>query len=789
MNTQNSMNILQASALTVELIKKDSSNPEDSLKKLLNGNDNTPEKLEALMNRSDVTGFRAHQLLKMASNYHNRIFNPLLKLYIAKFIKKGTRQKALCHAIMTLQLWIHFIGSSHELKSEEADELLPQVKPVLIILIKHWSTYRNSAIKLFDEIDQYFGRNYGSESKFPGDTEPPFRFDWIVKDELPTYIFPFIGRTLIELAWREGYYQKPEELLALATRDNFGDGDLAGQLYIKSIENKFTLTDINPFIHRNDDAMEKFLLSEQGKVAKDRFHALCEDAPADRALPITRYLNEYAGFNFSENKAYLKLTLTEKADFIQPYSSRLQLNHVNEQCGLLRRYVNDPEWQNPDRSISELTLLALQKRHIFSNNAAWLFIELMAVILNRSNTENLTDIRIRNRGFLQKIYSKVCVSISAELIDFQKPGLVIILFDMFQEEPSLKKTYDHVYGDIKRQIEFLFIEHLATCLNDYTTDEACEAVQTANACNSETVMDILVKRDLTFKQTFELLRKVKAENTDKPSTQTLRLKIIEFVSKIESDKDCLQTSIFLLASLWDHMSLHGILESALDRKSFLDLSLLLTSLQEIIVGGTVEDIDLGKTYVSEKVTGAIRSQTELRMESLYNTREQGLVFCQHQFFGDTYKNWYWFYGQHPLRSLEDLKLPLLDDKKIASIFAEGDRRENLVQIWKATPFEKVPMSFVMNYIFFNQYHFNIKVHLYEHPGWSKLSLKKRLALFTDQNKSEHEKLLPSLAYDFGRVWKEGKWTTDMYLKEIERIKPFDPDGFASLAVSLVTENV
>lgn len=776
----NPMDILRASILTPKAIKEDSRKPEETLETLMSGDDWAQEKLESLMGRPDVSGFRAHQLLKRAAR--PGFFPPVLKLYIKKFIQKGTRAESLRYMVMTLHLWIHFIGSSDEMKSKDVEKLLPQIRLIIIAFVKHWSVYRNSVVKLFNDIEQSFNEQYNERSRFPGDDRPPFSFshDNYVARELRKYVFPFIGLTLIELAKKGKYYQTPEDLHALAVRENFGDGDLIGKFYIKSVESIFTLSDISPFIWEPGDVMETFLLAAVGETAKARFRKLCEESPADEVLSLLRYHVSYAEFHFSENKAFRSLTLKEKADFLKPYSSQLETNYSNKQRELLRVWVNDPEWNNPSRSISELTLLALQKRHLFSFNMAWLFTELMEVILLRVYGESIPEAKDRNGSFLRKMAQGESIFNEEYPDDFQKPSLVLAALETikqrYQECKAGKKEAgyytDWEYKHAKRQIEVVFIDYLAICLPDYNTDEACEAVLSAGACNNQRVMEGLVQRDLNLQQIFNLLGKIETKNTDTSMVDVLRSKLVAWVKQVQPDKSSLRTAVYLLASHERFLPPDTILGLALDRKNFLDLAVLLTTLQEVIGAGRVQDINFSERIISDTVKEAIRTQIEKRMESVYNTQAEALLFCQHQIFAGNGKNWSWYYGRYPLKSLADLDSLPLKQEDLLRVFSGGKQREHLLSAWKATPFNEISLEFMRDY----------SLNLHEHPEWANLSLKNRLALFSPDRKGDHKKMLISLEQDFARLWKAGKWTIKRYLKEIERIAPYEPDNFARLAL-------
>jgi hypothetical protein len=103
------LDVLKASVLTPDFIRQESNDPDLSFEILVAANDASPEKLKALMERKDVSGFRAYQILKKASNQKGTYFFAIiLNLYIKRFILKGSKDDSLRYTLMTLQMWIHF---------------------------------------------------------------------------------------------------------------------------------------------------------------------------------------------------------------------------------------------------------------------------------------------------------------------------------------------------------------------------------------------------------------------------------------------------------------------------------------------------------------------------------------------------------------------------------------------------------------------------------------------------------------------------------------------------------
>ncbi len=787
------MYVLKASLLTPTTIANSTENSEVILDTLISAGDCTAEKLAALINRPDVTGFFAHKLLKRtASQWNSDLFAKFLELYVKKFITKGTRSNSLRYTIMTLQLWIHFIGSADELKREDVKILLPRLKPIVVAFIKNWTIYESSAIALFKDIKSYFGDTYSPSSTFPGDKDAPFRFtfDDYIHQELRRYIFPFVGQILIELAIQENFYQKPTELLALATSKSFGDKDYAS-LYIRSIKDSFTLDDIEPFIREPGDKMEKFLLLNVR--ANNRFRNLCEDGPMDKVLSVVNNCVSYAGFNFVDNKAYRELSLEEKAVFIKPYSSKLESNSREKQHNLLRLWINDAEWNNPQRSTAELTQLALRNRHMFSFNGSWLFSEMMEILILREHRQEFEQAKVEYKDYLDKIAEGKFVYPADTPQDFQKPGLVLARIEVLRqkvyswilEKERLEKGLwiDSHWTHVKEDLEVIFVEHLATCLAEYSTEDALEAVILANSSKIKTLVEILAEReDLNFKQIHILLKEVqyRSAKVDTPTKDLLQSKLTSWVNDVESDKDYLHAALFLFISHSEYFSFDGALASAFNRKSFSDLKVLLDTVLEINGKGNIEYDGLEtRHFYNDKAKEALRIELLKHVEGHHDTKDQALLFCQYALFSGNYSNWSWFYGKYPLESMGELYISPLKTENLSHIFCNEVQKENLLSLWKATPFEQSSMQFIRDFIFKGG------SYLHDHPGWIKLGLKGQLALFSSENRQDHERMLVSLKKDFQKLWEEEAWTVDQYLEEITRINPYHSDAFAALAVNLV----
>lgn len=785
----NSMNILRASTITLEVIKEGSISPEEILEILISGDDNKPEKLEALVERSDVTGFRAYKLLCRVSS-NSLFFTAFFKLYIKKFIQNKPREESLYYTVMTLQLWIHFIGSSDEYKSKDVAVMLPRLKPMLILFIQRWPIYKKSAVKFFDDLELMFGNQYDHRSKLPGDDLSPFRYsvDNHVPRELRMYIFPFIGQTLIELAQTGKYYKNTKDLRYLATGKYFGDGDKIGWLYIKSIEKTFTLSDIKPFLW--SDLFKIFLNSKDGINTKARFINLCENSPANEVFSLIG--TQYEGFQFKDNLSYKKLSLSEKADFLKPYSSMWETNHRKHQLELLKIWIDDPGWNDPSTPISELMLIALKNRHIFSFNSRWYFREVMIVILTRINNESDSYFGSGNCSFFEKVSRGKFYSGNGYPEDFKRIGFVLKLIEvikdrystMTEKEKEVDYWTSYTYKDALDQVELLFIENLSNYLLEYSTSDAYEAILLAEAFQNNKAMGIIIQRELTFDQYFCLLEKIKAKNPgDENIIRVLTSELLNFVDKIASVKECLQTAIYVLAKHEIYFTSHEILAPALGRKEFSNLSILLNTLQEIIIEDKRKIIvsESLTTWLPDKFKEKIRLEIEEMMDNFYKTKDEAMIFCQHPFFASNPKNWLWYYKHFPLESITDLDLIPLKKVEIQTIFSEGVPRENMLALWKSTSFKNVSKKFLNDFIL-------LKNYLHEHPEWVKLSLEERLALFDPENKygDYHFKMLPSLAINFEQLWKEENWTIKKYLDEIKRIDPLNPNKFAELAINLVS---
>ncbi|MFA4942800.1 MAG: hypothetical protein WC564_04150 [Patescibacteria group bacterium] len=784
----NSINVLKAKTITPEVIKSGSFPPLSILGILISGDDYSPAKLKALMDRPDVTGYLAHQLLRESSDKsdHANFFNPLLKLYIQKFIKEGPRETSLRYAIMTTQLWIHFISSSDEYKDKEVVPLLEQIKPVLVECIKHWTAFSNSAIELLDEIEKLFCKSYNNESTFPGDKAPPFHFshDDFAAREVKRYVLPFVGEVLVELSQTGKYYQKPEDLHALATRGHFAQPDLAGPLYIKSTEKTFSLDDIGLLISLAGDAMERFLLSDDGFVANNNFCYLCRRGSPKEVFSLLKCLTHYAGFNFSENEAYQRMSLEEKADFWEPYSYALESNYMNKQYNLLRLWMNDPEWRDSKKSVADLTKLALQKRKIFSFNADRLFLEMITIILRRVHRKEIQWARDTYKDFMTHLL-KGEIEIQNHIENLNTPALFLAALEKIESRYDLLELdgyytdYLYKYNLPTRRVLSFFQAHLITCLPSYTNSEACEAVRSARFCNDQLVMNSVVERDLSSRETLALFKEIDSENINMPFVEKLRSKLFSWLQQTEGDEDCLRLAVYLMIDCGRHLNPHLFIEYALKRKSFSNLSFLLTTLQKIIENGVATFEEFTSRHASEAHIEILRVQIEDRMDVHHNTREDALLFCQNKLLDGGVKSWRWFYSKYPLDSISDINSLGLNEEELRDLFRRsGAPHESLLAVWKKTSFKKIPMSFTINYILIGH-------NLSEHPDWAGFSLKERLSFFTIDNRGSHEAMLRSLTPDFESLWRKEKWTINQYLEEIERINPYSTDDFASLALKLI----
>lgn len=789
---RNPMDVLKASVLTPQVIKEASRKPEEILRTLINGDDHDLRKLKALMSRSDVKGFQAFKLLEMSAN-HNGFSQAIGQLYLKKFILKGPQLKSLRYAVMTLQLWIHKIGSADSLKTIEVEKMLPQISPIIVVLIKRWPAYQK-AKNLFDEIELNFTDNYNETAKFPDDQDvlaSPFYFihDNHVVKEVRNYVFPFIGKTLMRLSSSGEYYQTTEDFYQLALRNHFGDKKVMGACYIHSIENSFTLENIKPFISwESKESLENYLLSPQGEVVRTRFCDFCKNVTAKEALEMIHCSLIYGGFNFKENIEYKNFSLDQKADFLRPYSRDLESNSKDKQQDLLRLWINDSEWQNKSRSVSELTLLALKKRDIFSFNSRGLFVELMTVILRRIYGAEIPAAQINHDHFLSEVARRGRHYDINYPDEFRKAPLVLATLITLNEcWESLKSSgvkdspeYDRLhffYRNVWEQIEICFIEHVVSCLPDYSTEDTYCAVKSAEACNSEKAMEILLKHDLSLQQICSLLRDIKEKNFNRPFMDLLRLKLIGAIRLIESDRDCLKTSLILSQDFVKRLSLDMFLEPALGRKSFLNLSVLLVALEEIIIGDAITDEKQGKRHLSDRDIEAIRKEIENRMSSKYKSRDEALLFCQCKLFEKNANSWKWFYGKYPLRTLSDLNAITLKKEIRSWIFNEGLPKKHLLTAWKKTPFSEVVVEVAKEY----------NIQFYEHPGWKKIGLKDRFKLFSPEHKEEYRHLLPSFVKNFKQLWKKETWTAEKYLAEINRLDPFSDElnKFATLAADIL----
>jgi len=787
------LDVLKASVLTPDFIRQESNDPNLSFKIMVDANDASPEKLEALMKRKDVTGFKAYQILKEASNQKGTYFFPIiLNLYIKRFILKGSKEDSLRYTVMTLHFWVHFIGYDDEFDYKSRDtELLLEVRSVLLSFINRWPIYQNSAVELINKIEKcFFTTPYDEESKFPGDTESHFVYtsENHVAKELRKCIFPFIGMILRAISLNGKYYQDSNDLLVLAINKYFGDLKQFGKVYIETIKNTFSLDDIAHFVP--DDEMEKFLLSPNGASVNTRFCNLCENSPADKILKLIDGRTHYAGFYFVNNKAYMNLSLEEKADFLAPFSSSFQYNFKEEQQALLRLWINDSEWNNPKRSISELTLLALKKRHLFSFNSRWLFSEMTIVLLQRKYGENVLLAKNENKTFLNKIAEGLdFIQQSDYQIKFDKPELLLAMYDVSKETVELYfseiDTYSGHYrakdnhAEVIKAIEKLFFKHVASCLTDWDSASACEAVVLAEAFNNSDVMNVIVKKDLDLEQILSLLRGVSLKETDVPAIAELRAQVIKEVNKIESDKDCLQTVIYLLVRHGYVLlpEIRTIVNLALNKKSFADIYLLITTLTEIMENNNVR-FSKHEVNISARDCGLIYNAIFDHVKTQQINQEEALFFCKSEIFFDNLQSWSWYYGLYEPKTISELFS--INSKNLYRIFSHGPQKDHLLKVWKSTPLPVFIDRFTKEFIF------SLNIRLHEHPEWKNLSLQKRLDLLTSGNESYHKSLISSIAEDFEIKWKEGEWTKIKYIEVIQNISSYEEniDNLAELALSM-----
>ena len=772
----NAMQLLKASIVTPDSISNDPRNPEQILKDLMGGSF-SQEKLEVLMARPDVTGFQAHKLLKMTVNSY--FFEPLLQLYTEKFIMQSKIYNSLCYMVMTLQLWIHFIGSCDEkdYKPKDVAVMLPQVRPLVVSFLDRWPKYRHSAVALFTDIeDSFVGyRNYNENSTFPGDKEAPFKFkyDNHVQKELQLYILPFIGKILVQ---QKRFYQKPLELKALATRGDFSHPEIAGPLYIKSVEDKFSIEDIKPFVGKHGGYMEVFLLSDDGVKALKHLHSICKKANPNEVLLLFHYNTNYAGFHLKDNEVYKNFSLEEKIDFLKPYLSLLESNSQKERNGLFQMWIDDAEWNNPERHIADLVLFALKQRPLFSHNSAWQFVSLMIVILNRIYRDEVLKAQIHHSMFLGLIPKDEIMYDKEFPKDFiSNNGLVIAIMN---EVLNCGETNNWSYAKIVRQVNTLFIQHLAGYLPEYNVDDACNAVIAAKACNNEAVMEILFQKPINHNHAINLLNNLSILDKkilNKLVVEKLKSIVLDWFTLIESDIDCLKTAMRLLCYFSWGIPVSDFLPVAINRKGFDKISDLFTNLRSMISFNGNSNSEL--YYFSDERRELLRTEIEKIMDVRYPTKDEALLFCNCKLFG-SYKSWTWFYGKYSLVSLDGLYRISLKKEELLDVFRQTKPREKFLEVWKSTPIRKTFTSLVMSCIFICNY-------LHEHPEWGTLSLQERLNLFTKENEPHFGKMFVSLGIDFSRVWTEGHWDAQKYLNVIESIGYYDSDKFAVLAVGLV----
>lgn len=390
------MEILRASILTPDLISNDSRKPEQILKEMM-GEVFSHEKLKALMLRPDVIGFCAYKLLVIARG--SNFFSPILKLYTKKFILKGNSYYCLCYTMITLQLWIKCF------RKEDPLVILSELKSLVLSFLKRWSEYRNSAIALFSDIEDLFIDDKSLVKTFPGDKEIPYNYDHNnTQNELRSYVLPFIGKTLVDLAFSKKYYQDSSELKALATRNLFGHPEVAGVLYIKSVEDYFLMDDIRPFINCPGDFMENFLLSNDGLKAKERFISICREADPFNVLYLIDFQTIYAGFNFKDNIIYKNFSLEEKYDFLESCKMYLKGYFPLKEKELIELWINDDNWKTA--AVTDLMTLVSKKTPLFdnigpSNEEAYL----MAILLNRTYDEDVTKAIVVHSIFINELNS------------------------------------------------------------------------------------------------------------------------------------------------------------------------------------------------------------------------------------------------------------------------------------------------------------------------------------------------------------------------------------------------
>lgn len=788
----NSMDALKASKMTPQAIKESTQTPEEIFTILRSATKDPREKLKALVRRPDVTDLIAKRLLESAFegpfnhgqlNFFQTI---LLTLYIDKFVRHGKQRDSIRYVIMMILVWLKWMNSNlcHDahLQPSDAKVALPHLRTMVLSLIRRYQPYQLSAATVMDEI-QAVGSN---------------------TEDFDEDIYSYIGEILIDLALEGTYYQSSENLLVLAARKYFGNSDRIATVYIKSIEATFTLKDIRPFIDwKKGGTMETFLLSEDGAVAQERFQALCKHASATEVLTLLNGYVEYAGFHLSENKLYKGLSLEARADFLGPYAVQLQYA-TDKQAALLKVWTNDPEWSNPDRSISELTRLALKKRSIFYFNSQWVFNEIMYRLLYRVHKDEYFKLfdgaTNEERRFLNALYYALEDGRYIHDEWYPKvfsPALVLMTFDRIKyhlnQKPQEDKKSNGVTGLLFREtVERLteaFIEHVGTCLKDYNTVDACEMIHLGKGWNNETVISLLMERqDITFLQTSELLSKTKYDEFHKglnATTGLLYAKLLQFIRATVPDEDFARLTMYTLAGhsfRWVDES-YALFSVIFEREVFNDLAKLLPIMEEFVGREKITYLDFPEIYGPQKFSSSVSYWTRRFIKEHHKTKEEALVFCQHPLFAEDYEVWKWFYATYQLESLSDLQLSKLKEDSVAHIITDWQSPkigEGLKAVWMKTPLKEIS-SEMMKFLMEHRY----LVTLADHPDWKALSLKERLKFFTPGNKLEYSLLLQALEQDFERVWTEGKWTVDKWLKEIERINPPNPEAFATLAVSLV----
>ncbi|MFZ4648427.1 MAG: hypothetical protein ACOYMB_02185 [Patescibacteria group bacterium] len=756
----NSINTLKASLLTLKEIKKRGNDPLETLQIFMSGGRCSREKLIALFSRSDVVGIKAHKILKLSSE-SPKYFEVILELYIDKFINKKNRDDGLCYAIMTAQLWIRLSTRSEM----EISEDLGQISKVFIALIERWPEYQKSSSIFFDDVEKFF-ESYNVNSSFPDDHSSELQiFDGTnISKQMKTEVFPFIGRIMIRLFQSNKYFQSSEDLWQFATRKYFANKQKAGPLYLKSVECTFSLNDIESFISEPGDAMEQFLLSAEGEVARLRFGKLCQKSPAATLLSLMKFHPEYGGFKFSENKYYQKLSLSKKIDILRPQP------HKADSPRMVKMWVNDPEWVNPKRSLSELTLLAIQKSTLFpdiSQGRESLY-ELMEVILIRKfeitefndvwknevierinkNTFNSSDFEklISNNHYLFSVSRILRSSISSN--NQQKP---------FNLEWSNKRCLE--------RIKELFFAHVVECLPSYRTTDACRIVEWIHPENNEAILDHLVSRELNFSQTIGLLNSISLEHHNWPASEILMKKLVNFITRTKSDYNCLRRAIYALARYEHRSGSKALIAIAFRRLSYRNIIWLLDDLYELTNCDNISCENFKPVFISDSVKNTLQVKLQNRIfangeKSIEEALGEAKVYLNHQIsFVNRLNKYYWYYSNFNLNNIDEVWAHNLKPAEIIRLFANEPQRQAFVEAWRKMPFDSDCIRIGLNH----------KITLSNHPSWLTFGLQERINLFNLEDDYSYENLKESFTVDLMKLWKSEKWTVKKFIDAISMI--------------------